>query len=113
MFALSDFMSMTDYFKFINVVENNKIEVMSKNTKHCWYIVHEDNHYTLFHKHAIHEPYHIHGQFEEILDCVLEIVNHDEWKLNIWRYKHVGKWRQPKTYFDRILEQYIKHSQCN
>ncbi len=96
---------MTDYFCFVSS-KNNCFEVVSKNTNHCWCIKNNISYYQLYHAHCASNNYHLHGEFSDIFDCVLEIVNHDEWLLNIWRNKHKGKIKQPKTYFDELLEKY-------
>ena len=108
MFTTKDFLDMTGYFCFLSTDGITQFEVMSKNTEHCWNVVWNDGFFNLYHKHDINDDYHLHGQFNELFDCILEIVDHDEWKLNIWRHKHVGKWKQPKTYFDELIEKYCR-----
>ena len=106
MFTVKDFLSMTDYFCFISTDGQRHFEVMSKNSKHQWKIAAANNYYTLFHAHNNKENYHLHGEFNSIFDCILEIVDHDDWELNVWRHNHKGKWIQPKTYFDKLVEDY-------
>ena len=43
-----------------------------------------------------------------MFDCVLEIVEHDEWKIGLWRHNRIGKRKQPKTYFDELIETYLR-----
>ncbi len=106
MFTIKDFLSLTDYFIYLSTDEKSYFEVISKNTSHRWKIIKNDKLYSLMHAHNTSDSYHLHGEFYSMLDCVLEIVDHDEWKLNIWRHKHIGKWVQPQTYFDKLIKWY-------
>ncbi len=108
MFTATDFLSMTDYFDFRSTDGETFFEVVSKNTTHCWKVVDMGDYYRLYHAHKYEDGYHIHGQFKLMIDCVLEIVDHDEWKLGIWRHKRIGKMKQPKTYFDWLIETYCR-----
>lgn len=108
MFTKNDLLSMTDYFDFLSTDEETFFEIMSKNTTHCWKIVKEAWGYQLLHAHKLSDGYHIHGQYRAMLDCVLDIVEHDEWKLGIWRHKNIGRRKQPYTYFDQLVDTYVK-----
>ena len=108
MFTAKDFLSMTGYFCFLSTDEATQFEVMSKNTEHCWNVVWAGGFYKLYHKHHISDDYHLHGQFGEMFDCVLEIVEHDEWKIGLWRHNRIGKRKQPKTYFDELIDTYLR-----
>ncbi len=108
MFTKDDLLSMTDYFDFLSTDEETFFEIMSKNTTHCWKIVKEAWGYQLLHAHKLSDGYHIHGQYRAMLDCVLDIVEHDEWKLGIWRHKNIGRRKQPYTYFDQLIDTYVK-----
>ena len=107
MFTKRELLEMTDYFLFLSTDEENYYEVMSINTKHCWKIEKSSDVYKLWHKHNILDRYHLHGQFYLLFDCVLEIVNHDEWKLNVWKYNRKGKRKQIETYFDLLIQSYV------
>ena len=106
MFTKKELLEMTDYFLFLSTDKENYYEVMSINTKHCWKIEKSSDIYKLWHKHNILDRYHLHGQFYLLFDCVLEIVNHDEWKLNVWKYNRKGKQKQ-RTYFDLLIQSYV------
>jgi hypothetical protein len=108
MFTQNDLISMTDYFCIISTNTKFQYELMSKNTLHYWKILKVGDYYNLYHKHCAKHSYHLHAQFAELLDCVLEIVNHDEWKLNIWQYKYKEKHKQKQTTFDDLVGKYIK-----
>ncbi len=107
MFTTKDLLSMTGYFCFLSTDGLTQFEVMSKNTTHCWNVVWDDGYYKLFHAHKLEDGYHLHGQFVELFDCVLEIVEHDEWKIGLWRHNRIGKRKQPRTYFDELIETYL------
>ncbi len=87
---------------------------MSKNTTHCWKVVDMGNYYRLYHAHKYEDGYHLHGQYGQygqyglMIDCVLDIVEHDEWKLNIWRHRNKGRFKQLRTYFDMLVETYCR-----
>lgn len=53
--------------------------------------------YNLYHKHAGAKGYHEHGsrQYASVLDCVLEVINHDD-----YRQKRKGR-----THFEELLEE--------
>ncbi len=51
--------------------------------------------YRLMHRHADDDTYHDHAEFFVLLDAVLEILDHDDYKL-----KHRGK-----TQYNELLEQ--------
>ncbi len=108
MFTAKDLLSMTDYFDFLSTDGENCFEVMSKNTTHCWKIVKMSWGYQLLHAHELKDGYHIHGQYGSMIDCVLDIVEHDEWKLKIWRHKNIGKRKQSGTYFDQLIDRYVR-----
>ena len=59
-------------------------------------VKHFDYSYLLFHRHEDSDGFHAQTEFADLLDLVLEIINHDDHKL-----KHRGK-----TFFDEVLEMY-------
>ena len=50
--------------------------------------------YRLMHRHADSEAYHEHGEYICVLDAILEITDHDDYRLR----------RHGRTHFDEILE---------
>ena len=106
MFSIKDLLGMSDYFAFLSANKNSYIEVMSKNTSHCWMIVEEkDDSYTLYHKHKISQEYHFQTTFGSLYDTVLDIVNHDEYQLRNRkpvRFKH----QYENSYFNKMVAQY-------
>ncbi|MBO5622775.1 MAG: hypothetical protein J5959_14225 [Butyrivibrio sp.] len=108
MFTAKDLLSMTDYFDFLSTDGETCFEVMSKNTTHCWKIVDVGTHYRLMHAHQLSDGYHLHGEFDLMLDCVLEIVEHDEWKIGLWRHRYKGKRKLPYTFFDELIDRYVR-----
>lgn len=74
------------YFKVIRDTEDY-IEMMSKNTGHCWVIKYcdrkEDYPYILFHKHGMSIPfYHKHWQTTSFERAVKSIKSHDSYVLS-------------------------------
>lgn len=107
MFTADDLLSLTDYFDILSTDGETYFEIMSKNTTHYWKVLQESWGFLLYHAHTLSDGYHLHGEFVLLLDCILEIVEHDEWKLNIWRYKNIGKRKQSNTYFDKLMDKYV------
>lgn len=71
-------------------------EIQSKNTGHYWALVPTGKYITLLHKYHESDEYHYQTQTLTVLDAVLEIVNHDDYKLH-----HKGR-----TFFDELVEKY-------
>ena len=61
-----------------------------KHTKHI------DSTYILYHRHASSKGFHLHSEFVSVLDCILEIISHDDFRLK----------RKGRTYFDEVVETY-------
>lgn len=85
-------------------------EIQSQNDDH-WIIIKVQNHipkrkvqnvkhfnytYQLYHRHGDADGFHEQTQFADLLDLVLEIINHDDYKLK----------RKGKTYFDKVVSMY-------
>lgn len=51
--------------------------------------------YRLMHRHGDSDVFHEHGEYSSVLDAVLEIINHDDYRL-----KHRGR-----THFEELLEE--------
>ncbi len=96
----------------INILGSSVAELQSQN-KDWWMIMETEQYlskkelskgkpkecfYFLMHKHSDANGYHEHGTFSCVLDAVLEILNHDDYRL-----KHRGK-----TEFDRLLDEVRK-----
>lgn len=98
-----------DYFK-LQTLTDSYCEFQSQN--HDWWIILEvevyqskkqlsmnlpkKHIYKLFHRHSEDSGYHEHGEYAEVLDSVLEVINHDDYRL---------KNRCP-THFEELLEWY-------
>ena len=52
--------------------------------------------YRLLHRHADADDYHEHGEYLSVLDAVLEVINHDDYRLH----------NKGRTHFDELLESY-------
>jgi len=61
------------------------ITLQSKNTKHCWYITHEEyGSYSgckIYHTHHEGTAYHEHGHGRTLKSCIRQIQGHDEYQL--------------------------------
>ena len=96
-----------EYFK-INVLSDAVAELESENGD--WWILMEIQRwlsrrqrasqmipqvfYRLMHRHANSEAFHEHGEYISVLDAVLEIINHDDYRLK----------RHGRTHFNKLLE---------
>ncbi len=74
-----------DYFELIRI-EDQFVEVMSKNTGHCWNVFKNTFEATmkveLYHKHGIEKPhYHKQRTCLTVVDAVKTIKDHDEYVL--------------------------------
>lgn len=102
-----------DYFKTV-MLASDVCELESKNGDH-WIILKVQNHisktklhnvkhfnytYQVYHRHQNVESFHRQLEYANLLDVILEIINHDDYRL-----KHKGK-----TFFDTVLEQYAEIS---
>ena len=56
--------------------------------------------YLLYHRHGDNEGFHKQSEFGNLLDLVLEIINHDDYRMK----------RKGRTFFDELLEMYTSHS---
>ena len=52
--------------------------------------------FILFHRHSDAEGFHYQTEFLNVLDVILEIINHDDYRLK----------RRGKTYFDTVVAMY-------
>ncbi len=98
---------MQDYFQIYNVTES-LVEFQSQN--HDWWMILEvetkltrrqlaagvphRRTYMLYHKHSDAEAYHEQGEFASVLDAILEVINHDDYRLH----------NKGRTHFDELLE---------
>lgn len=75
------------YFKVLRYpVEDNFIEIQSKNTKDSWIIQRRNTAYSeypiiLYHKHPGQKYYHQHWQCYKISQCIQSIESHDKYQL--------------------------------
>ncbi|WP_044914155.1 hypothetical protein [Butyrivibrio sp. WCE2006] len=68
------------YFEVMSLSET--IELLSRNTLHCWMIYVKGTIYELYHKHSIFDEYHHQTDYGSLFDCILDIVLHDEYQMN-------------------------------
>lgn len=61
-----------------------------QNVKHFNYI------FMLYHRHNDGEGFHLHAEHINVLDAILDIINHDDYRLK----------RKGKTYFDTVVTMY-------
>ena len=73
------------YFEII-VISEYDVTVMSKNTKHVWYLHNASGvageTVQIFHKHKANHPYHHHGRCGTLGKALRDIKSHDEFQLN-------------------------------
>ena len=87
MFTMSDIEIMTlPYFKVVRK-SDAMFELQSRCTRHFWAVVpiarnRNQTYYKLLHKYKKSDNYHSQADFGTVLDAVLEIINHDDFKLN-------------------------------
>lgn len=88
------------YFKVLRYpVEDNFIEIQSKNTKDSWIIQKRNPAYSeypiiLYHKHPGQKYYHRHWQCYNVSQCIRSIKSHDEYSLlRKWNERFI---RRPK-----------------
>lgn len=95
MFTTTEYELLTlPYFNQINP-DPAMYEIQSKNTGHYWAIVPTGNYYTLLHKYHEPDKYHYQTATISVLDAILEIVNHDDYKLH-----------RKGTLFEELIEKY-------
>ncbi len=82
------------YFNTISC-DPAKYEIQSKNTGHYWALVPEGDYIKLLHKYQENHPYHFQTYTLNVLDAVLEIVNHDDYKLH-----------RKGTFFEELVDKY-------
>ena len=98
---------MQDYFQIYNVTES-LVEFRSQS--HDWWMILEvevkltrrqlaagvlhRRTYMLYHKHSDAEAYHEQGEYASVLDAILEVINHDDYRLH----------NKGRTHFDELLE---------
>jgi len=82
------------YFTDVSLNEDNCI-LKSNNTKHSWRIMQSsDGYFSLWHKHRDKDEFHFHRGCVSIEDCILEIIDHDEFQL---------RGRKPNLYVSRTI----------
>ena len=89
------------YFSLI-YLDSGGCEIQSKNTGHFWKIISERGYYRLFHKYKLSDSYHSQTSCGSIEDCLLNIVDHDEY---ILRKKHIYLSDCPEL-FQEIINTY-------
>lgn len=61
------------------------VTLQSRNTKHCWYIQHEEigsiSHCIIWHTHHKGTPMHEHGHGRNITSCMRKIKDHDVYQI--------------------------------
>ena len=95
MFTPTEYEIMTlPYFNVISD-EPDFFEIQSKNTGHFWAIMPYGRYTRLWHKYHKEDEYHHQIDTMCVLDAVLEIVCHDDYKLH-----------RKGTFFEELLEKY-------
>lgn len=94
MFSLRELDSIdTKYFKIISK-NQNKIEIKSKNTRHCWILIPTVNHtgktIKIMHTHFQNRPYHDHENAATLYSATKKIKHHDLYQLR-YRKSEYGK----------------------
>ena len=87
------------YFNVIRACES-MYEIQSICTGYYWAIVplemkSRETYYMLLHKYNEYDNYHYQIEFGTVLDVVLDIINHDDYKLH-----------RRNTLFEEVIEQY-------
>lgn len=73
---------------YFNIISTSAfvVTLQSKNTKHFWYITHEEysTHKTckIYHRHNAYDPYHAHGHSTDLSTAIRNIKSHDKFQLN-------------------------------
>ncbi len=102
-YSIPDLIILTDpYFELINL-STDYCEIKSNCTGHCWKIHYKSGFFILQHRHSTDKPYHYQSSWLAIQDCLLEIVNHDEFQLN---HRHRIKSIKEGSFFEYVLNQY-------
>ncbi len=57
---------------------------------------HPDYIFSLYHRHANAKSFHLHAEYMTILDTVLDIIQHDDYRLK----------RKGRTFFDDVVDNY-------
>ena len=98
-----------DYFDVV-MCASDVCEIVSQNGDH-WMILkkqatvprgqlkhtkHFDYTFLLYHRHSGSKGFHLHSEYTSVLDTVLDIINHDDYRLK----------RKGRTYFDEVVETY-------
>ena len=100
MFTMRDVEIMSlPYFKVIRK-SDAMYEIQSRSSKHYWAIVpiaknSKEKYFKLLHKYHRDDDYHSQADFGTVLDSVLEIINHDEYKL-----------RRKTGYFEEVVKRF-------
>lgn len=84
MFTSKDIRLCSDsYFTILRMcLENDYIELKSKNTLHCWIIKKMTTRTLLYHKHSEHDAYyHKHRLVYSVSQAIKEIKSHDTYVL--------------------------------
>ncbi len=110
MFSSEEMSMLTLSYFEVKMCASDVCELVSQNGDH-WLILkqemlkpaqprenvrHYDYMYHLFHRHENADGFHLHRQVTSVLDAVLEIVQHDDYRLN----------RKRNPYFDQVLEMF-------
>lgn len=74
-----------EYFSIIRM-DDYDVSVMSKNTRHYWYIHNtgyaDESNVVVFHRHKSAHPYHLHMRADSLKQAVRSIKGHDRWQMN-------------------------------
>ncbi len=89
MFSDKDVEVMTlPYFNVIRA-DKEEFEIQSRNTGHFWMIIPDGREYRLMHKYHKEDDYHVQTYMLSVIDLVLDIINHDDYKLHGSRLKRL------------------------
>ena len=86
MFSHEELQSLDPKYFLIITADEYDVTVMSRNTKHYWYLhctgYPGDSNCIIFHKHKYSHPYHQHGRGNSLRQAVRSIKSHDRFQLN-------------------------------
>lgn len=105
MFTSKDMLSL-DYFNVLSSDDKGNLELQSRNTGHCWMLVHDGHGYSMYHKHLITDNYHYQTEVGNIYDFVLYVVSHDEYQLRGRRSISRERERKNGSLFFALIDRY-------
>ena len=104
MYSPTDLVIITNPYFNVLRIEEEFLEIQSKNTGHYWLIEDKRDYIELYHRYPGNENYHYQTSFGIIEDALLNIALHDDYK--IYGKRHEMYTRGTETFYDFILKQY-------